>query len=78
MKKCNKVYATVVFVVAVVVCYLVTQRSFDASAIIIPLSRFIEVLIPILGIGALVKFIACGHQSGCCCCKDQNDNACGK
>lgn len=74
MKKCNKVYSTVVFVIAIVVCYLVAQRSFDASAIIIPLSRFIEVLIPILGIGALIKFIACGHQS--CCSKD--DTSCGK
>jgi len=69
VKKCNKVYATVVFVVAVVLCYLVSQRSFDASAIVIPVSRWIEVLIPILGISALIKYIACGKSSGCCCDK---------
>ncbi len=64
--KCSKVYAIVVFIIAIVLCYLVTQRSFDASAVIMPISRFIEVLLPVLGIGALVKYIGC-HKSGCCC-----------
>ena len=73
MKNCNKVYATIVFIVAIVLCYLVSQHSFDASAIVMPLSRFLEVLIPILGIGALVKYIACG---GGHCHKD--DSSCGK
>ena len=69
MKKCNKAYATIVFIVAIVLCYLVSQHSFDASAVVIPLSRFIEVLIPILGIAALIKFIACGGKScSCGCC----------
>ena len=74
MKKCNKAYPAVVFLVAVVLCYLVSQHSFDASAIVIPLSRFIEVLIPILGIGALIKYIACGKSScNCACCNKDNN-----
>ncbi len=71
--KCPKLYATIVFLVAIVLCYLVSQHSFDASFIVMPLSRFLEVLIPILGIGALVKYIACG---GCRCNKD--DSSCSK
>ena len=69
--KCNKVYATIVFVVAVFLCYLVSQHSFDASMIVIPLSRCIEVLIPILGVGALIKYIACGHNK-------KDDSSCDK
>lgn len=75
MKKCKKIYATVVFVVAVVLAYLVMQQSFDASRIIIPISKFIEVLIPVLGVGALVKYIACGTKCPCC---ESKDGSCGK
>ena len=79
MKKCTKVYSTIVFVIAIVLCYLVTQRSFDASAIVIPISRFIEVLIPILGIGALIKFIACGGSScRCKCCAEGDNTSCSQ
>jgi len=73
--KCNKIYATIVFIIAIILCYLVSQRSFDASAVVIPISRLIEVLIPILGIGALIKFIACGKKSACCCCCDKTDDS---
>ena len=76
--KCNKVYATIIFIIAIVLCYLVTQRSFDASAVVIPVSRFIEVLIPILGIGALIKYIACGKKGCCCCCDKDGQGTCGK
>ena len=75
MKNCNKsnrVYATVVFIVAIILCYLVSQHSFDASAIVIPLSRFIEVLIPILGVAALIKYIACGAKS------NNDDSSCNQ
>lgn len=71
--KCGKVYATVVFIIAIVLCYLVMQRSFDASMIIMPISRFIEVLLPVLGIGALIKYIAC-NKKACCC--GNNDTSC--
>lgn len=71
--KCNKVYATIVFIVAIILCYLVSQHSFDASMIVIPLSRFIEVLIPILGVGALIKYIASGSSSN-----SNNDSSCNK
>ena len=76
MKNCNKgnkVYATIVFLVAIVLCILVSQHSFDASMIVIPLSRFIEVLIPILGVAALIKYIACGGQSS-----SNDDSSCNK
>ena len=70
--KCGKVYAIVVFVIAIVLCYLVMQRSFDASAIIMPISRFIEVLLPVLGIGALIKYIACNKSSNDCGSNNQD------
>ena len=75
MKNCNKgnkMYATIVFAVAVVLCILVSQHSVDASAIVIPLSRCIEVLIPILGVAALIKYICCGHSSS------NDDSSCNK
>lgn len=76
MKNCNKgnkVYATIVFLIAIALCILVSQHSFDASMIVIPLSRFIEVLIPILGVGALIKYIACGGHGS-----SNDDSSCNK
>lgn len=67
--KCNKVYATIVFVIAILVGFLVLQQSFDASRTLTAVSRLLEVFMPILAIGALVKYIACGSK-GCCCKKD--------
>lgn len=73
--KCNKVYATIVFVVALVVGFLVIQQSFDASRVLTGVSRLLEVFMPILAIGALIKYIACGAK-GCCCKK--SDSNCSK
>lgn len=71
--KCKKVYPTIVFVIALIVGYLVLQQSFDASRVLTGVSRLLEVFMPILAIGALIKYIACGAK-GCCCNKDSNCN----
>lgn len=73
--KCNKVYAAIVFVVALVVGLLVVQHAFDASAVLAGVSRLLEVFMPILAIGALIKYIACGGK--CSCCK-KTDSSCSK
>ncbi len=74
--KCNKVYAAIVFVVALIVGFLVIQQSFDASRVLSGISRLLEVFMPILAIGALIKYIACGAKG--CNCGTKNDSSCSK
>lgn len=73
--KCNKIYAAIVFVLALIIGYLVVQHQFDASGVLAGVSRLLEVFMPVLAIGALIKYIACGGK--CSCCKN-TDSTCNK
>jgi hypothetical protein len=64
----RKFIMAAVAVVAVVLAILSVTFNREALTIVVVTSRFFEVMIPVLAVGALVKWIFfCNHS---CCSKD--------
>lgn len=73
-KMCKKVVATVVIIVALTLAIVVSAMPEKLTHIIF-VSRFFDVMIPVLAVGALIKYLICG---GCSCCNHQDPEHCKK
>lgn len=69
---CRKAFAVIVILVALLMGILVSVLPQDRLADLFYVSRFIEVMIPILGVGALIKYLFSCH-SYCAACKTKID-----
>ncbi len=72
--KCNKIWAIIVIIVAIIIAILATVWPQDRLTDIIYVTRFFDVMLPVLAVGALVKYLCgcgtCGTcKSGVCCSK---------
>jgi uncharacterized Tic20 family protein len=56
---CHKILAAVAIVVAVVLAILAVTLSPDKMSFVILISRFFEVMIPVLAVAALLKYLCC-------------------
>lgn len=70
---CNKktfhiIIAVVIIVIALALAIAVSIWHQQGLAYIIFVSRFFDVMIPILGVGALIKYLTHSCHCGCCCC----------
>jgi hypothetical protein len=74
-KACKRVVSTVVIVVALVLAIVVSVLPQQSLTYIIFVSRFFDVMLPILAVGALIKYLIC---SDCCSCHDHERDSCKK
>ncbi len=54
---CNKVFALVMIIIALALAVTATILPKERSADIVYISRFFEVMLPVLGVGALIKYL---------------------
>lgn len=74
-KACSKILATIFILIALALATAVTIRHQESFAYIVYISRFFDVMIPILAVGALIKYLVCsGHH--CCCHKHDETCTC--
>lgn len=67
-KVCCKILISAIILIAVVLAVAVSSGKQQVLGYIIFASRFFDVMIPILAVGALLKYLLC--HNGCCdCCK---------
>lgn len=64
MSRSNRVFAIVVIAIALVLAIAATLMPPEKLANIIYVSRFFDVMLPVLAVGALIKYVVKG---GCCC-----------
>lgn len=82
-KTCKKIMAVVFIIIALVLAVLVSSPNKEAHLnLAIAISRFFDVMIPILAVGALIKYlVGCGSSCGCkqqdgkCAC-DKDSSVC--
>lgn len=61
---CRKLFPVVIFLMALLMAILVSVLPQEKLASLFYVSRFIEVMIPVLGAGALIKYLfSCGGGS---------------
>jgi hypothetical protein len=70
---CNKIYGSIVVLASIVLAVLVLNVSVDNLDNILKVMKFFDVMIPILAVGALVKYIFCGGKK----CKCGTCSKCG-
>jgi len=63
---CNKIIIGIIVVIALVLAILVSIWHQQGLAYIIFVSRFFDVMLPVLAVGALLKYLLCG------CCHKHN------
>lgn len=66
---CNKIVAVIVIMVALLMGIGVTVLPQNSLAHLVAATRFFDVMIPALAVGALLKYLLCG---GNCCQKNQD------
>jgi len=65
---CNKIIGVLVIIVAITLAIVVSIWHQEGLAYIIFISRFFDVMLPVLAVGALLKYLICG--CGCHCHND--------
>lgn len=63
---CNKIYGSIVLLVSLVLAVIVLNVSIDNIDSVMKVMKFFDVMIPVLAVGALIKYIFCGSKK---CCK---------
>ncbi|MBI5447738.1 MAG: hypothetical protein HY939_03300 [Gammaproteobacteria bacterium] len=61
----GRAFTAVIVVIALIMAIAVNLLPPEKLAVLVPVSRFFEVMIPILGVGALLKYL--------CCCRHHDD-----
>ena len=64
-KTCNKILATIVIIVALALGIVVSVWHQQGLAFIVFVSRFFDVMLPVLAVGALLKYLICGSCHAC-------------
>lgn len=64
---CRKLFCTIVVLVAVVMGLLAVFMPAAPQPYVAMIMKFFEVMIPVLAVGALLKYICCCHMSKANC-----------
>ncbi len=73
--KCNKIWAIIIIVIALILAILATVWPQDRLTDIIYVTRFFDVMLPVLAFGALVKYLV---KCGACSCGSCSKGSCSK
>jgi len=76
----KKLYTLVIVIIALVLAVLATVWPQERLADIIYISRFFDVMLPVLGVGALIKYLSTWKccKGGCGNCGKAGCGNCGK
>lgn len=77
-KMCSRIAAAIFITVALALAITVSVWHQQGLALVVFVSRFFDVMLPVLAVGALIKYLVCGggcsssgscHQEGPSSCK---------
>lgn len=72
----KKLWSLLVFIVAIVVAVLAVTLPQTSLRPIFIITTFFDVMIPILAVGALIKYLCCCKTESCCSKGTCDTNAC--
>ena len=74
-KLCGKILVMAIILIAVVMAIVVSVWHEQGLSYIVFVSRFFDVMLPVLAVGSLLKYLLSG---GSCCCFDKEESSCQK
>jgi len=75
---CGKIAAIIIIVLALASAVVVTFWQQKGFTLVVYVSRFFDVMLPILAVGALMKYLVCGSGKGCNCSSQSSEQSCCK
>jgi hypothetical protein len=75
-KTCGKIAATIIIILALALAIIVTVWQQKGLTLVAYVSRFFDVMLPVLAVGALMKYLVCGGRKGCCSSSQQSESGC--
>ena len=73
-KACCKILIGAIIFIALVAAVAVSAAPQQTMPYLVFVSRFFDVMIPVLGVGALLKYLLCHHS--CHCGDKKEDSSC--
>lgn len=71
-RKANCIWALVIIIIALLIAILASVWPQERLSDIIVMTRFFDVMLPILAAGALIKYLAKCGSCGCGCCNSKS------
>lgn len=65
---CRKFFPAVVIIIAVLMAIAASLAKPESVDAIVMVSRFFDIMLPILAVGALIKYLACPRSHRACHC----------
>lgn len=76
-KCCIKVFGLIVLIIAIIIAIIACSALGDHyQGTLLTIAKFFDVIIPILGTGALIKYLFSGHCHCSKCLGTDRDNHC--
>lgn len=67
---CRRLFPAVVIIMAIIMAISASVAKPDYVDYIVVISRFFDIMLPILAVGALIKYLCCPRGKGCRCSCD--------
>lgn len=75
---CRKFFPAVVIIIAVIMAIAASLARPDSVDYIVMISRFFDIMLPILAVGALIKYLCCPRAHKSCHCGCDHCKLCNK
>lgn len=67
---CRRFFPAAVIIIAVIMAIAASVAKPDYVDYIVIISRFFDIMLPILAVGALIKYLCCPRSKACQCACD--------
>ncbi|EDP46383.1 hypothetical protein [Rickettsiella grylli] len=75
---CRKFFPAIVVIIAVLMAIAASLAKPDSVDTVVMVSRFFDIMLPILAVGGLIKYLCCSHSHKTCHCGCENCKLCSK
>ena len=74
---CRRFFPAVVIIIAVIMALAASVAKADYVDYIVMISRFFDIMLPVLAVGALIKYLCCSGRDKRCHCSCDHCKQCG-
>lgn len=76
---CRRLFPAIIIIIAIIMAFAASIAKPDSVDYIVMTSRFFDIMLPVLAVGALIKYLACprGRGGKGCHCPCEHCKQCG-